>query len=172
MLRRYLRGRVIVFIDAANLEISLKNLGWHMDYKKLFNYFYNYSKLIRITYYSVRFDNERHNDFLTVLKKSGYKLVTKNVKTIFNGINNINKANFDVEITLDARNLMEQYDSLVLFSGDSDFEYLVKFLRDKKKKVIVVSSRHHISKELIGCCNKYIDIRKLESVFKRMDDIK
>ena len=52
------------------------------------------------------------------------------------------------------------------------FYYLVKFLRDKKKEVIVVSSRHHISKELIGCCNKYIDIRKLESVFKRMDDIK
>ena len=79
------------------------------------------------------------------------------------------KANFDVEIALDAREFVNSYDTLVLFSGDSDFDYLVKMLRERGKRVIVVSSRHHISKELIKSCNKYIDLKKLKLHIERVD---
>jgi len=39
MIKEYVKGKVIVFVDAANLESSLKDLGWHMDYKRFYNYF-------------------------------------------------------------------------------------------------------------------------------------
>jgi uncharacterized LabA/DUF88 family protein len=169
MFKQYIKGNILVLIDAANLESSLKDLGWRMDYKKLYAYFNNNSKLIRITYYSAKFNNEGHNSFLTVLKRTGFKLVTKNLKTIFNGEYNISKANFDVEIALDAINLIDCYDTLVLFSGDSDFDYLIKNLRAINKKVIVVSTRQHVSNELVTCCNKYIDIKKLEVIFQRIN---
>jgi len=64
--------------------------------------------------------------------------------------------------------LISKYDVLVLFSGDSDFDSLIKKLRKEGKKVIVVSSRYHISKELIDSCNKYIDIKKLRSYIERI----
>ena len=169
MINEYVTGKVIVFVDAANLESSLKDLGWHMDYKRFYNYFKNNMELLRIRFYSASFNNKAHTNFLIVLRRTGFKLVTKKVKIIFNGKDRINKANFDVEITLDARNFMDKYDTLVLFSGDSDFEYLIKFLRRRNKKIIVVSSRYHISKELIKCCNKYINLKILKTIFQRIN---
>lgn len=52
----------------------------------------------------------------------------------------IPKSNFDVEICVDAIRLIESYDTFCLFSGDSDFTCLVRFLKKNKKKVIVVAS--------------------------------
>jgi uncharacterized LabA/DUF88 family protein len=52
----------------------------------------------------------------------------------------IPKSNFDVEISVDAIRILDQYNTFCLFSGDSDFTYLAQFLKKKGKKVIVVAS--------------------------------
>ena len=168
MISEYVKGKVIVFIDVANLECSLKGLKWHMDYQKLYDYFSKNTNLYAIRFYCVRFDNAEQGNFFTVLKKTGFKLVTKKMKIIRDGNTTIRKANFDVEITYDALELRKKYDNLVLFSGDSDFEYLIKKLRGYKKSTIVVSTSYHISKELIYCCKKYIDLKKLRNEFERI----
>jgi len=163
-------NRVLVFIDAANLEHSVKSLGWWLDYRKLYDFFKTHTQLVGIRHYCPHFNDERQNKFFTVLKKSGFTLITKSLKVITEidkAKGDIRKANFDVEITLDAIMFLETYDTLILFSGDSDFNYLVKRLRQKGKKVIVVSSRYHISKELIESSTKYIDLRKLRGEIER-----
>lgn len=48
------------------------------------------------------------------------------------------KCNFDVEICVDAIRLMSKYDTFCLFSSDSDFVSLIKFLKNNRKKVILV----------------------------------
>jgi len=63
--------------------------------------------------------------------------------------------------------MANKFDTLVLFSGDSDFDYLVKNLRNKGKKVIVVSTKYHIAKELITSGNKYVDLKKLKVFIER-----
>jgi uncharacterized LabA/DUF88 family protein len=168
MINKYIQGRVLVCIDTANLECSLKDLQWHMDYRKLYNYFNNNTNLYAIRFYCVRFGSKNQDKFFTVLKKNGFKLITKKMKIIRDGNNTINKANFDVEITYDARELKKEYDNLILFSGDSDFEYLINKLRVYKISTIVVSTSYHISKELIYCCKKYIDLEKLRNEFERI----
>ena len=168
MISEYVKGKVIVFIDAANLECSLKELKWRMDYQKLYDYFSKNTNLYTIRFYCVRFDSVDQENFFTALKKMGFKLVTKKMKIIRAGNITIRKANFDVEITYDALDLRKEYDNLVLFSGDSDFEYLIKKLRGYKKSTIVVSTSYHISKELIYCCKKYIDLKKLRNEFERI----
>ncbi len=52
----------------------------------------------------------------------------------------IPKCNFDVEITIDAVRLSKYYDTIALFSGDSDFAALLGFLRKKNKKIILFYS--------------------------------
>lgn len=52
----------------------------------------------------------------------------------------IPKCNFDVEICLDAVRLLNQYDTLCLFSSDADFAYLAEFLKRRKKQFILVSA--------------------------------
>jgi len=170
MIDKFVKGRVYVFIDAANLENSVKSLGWWIDYRKFYRYFKNETELIGIRHYCPRLNDSSQDNFFTVLKHIGIKLITKPLKIIteadeFKG--DVRKANFDVEMAFDARELMGDFDTLVLFSGDSDFDYLVKRLHEKGKRVVVVSSRYHVSKELIMSCDKYIDIKKLKKYIER-----
>ncbi|MEM2174331.1 MAG: NYN domain-containing protein [Candidatus Micrarchaeia archaeon] len=48
------------------------------------------------------------------------------------------KCDFDVEITLDVMRMINDFDSLILFSGDGDFKALCEYLLDINKQVIVV----------------------------------
>lgn len=163
-------GRVAVFIDAANLENSVKDLGWWIDYKRLYDFFRKQTKLIGVRHYCVGFNSLGHDKFLTVLKRMGIKLITKPLKVIKEEgrqKGDLRKANFDVEIAVDAVRLVSAYDTLVLFSGDSDFEFLARELRRRKKVVWVVSSRGHISIELARAADKYIPLPVLKKFFVR-----
>jgi len=171
MISNFVKGKVYVFIDAANLENSVKSLGWWVNYRKLYDYFKKETNLVGIRHYCPRLGDERQDKFFTVLKHIRIKLITKPLKVITQADRlkgDLRKANFDVEIALDARELMPNYDTLVLFSGDSDFDYLIRFLRNNGKQVIVISSKHHIAKELITSCNKYIDLKKLRKYIERI----
>jgi len=57
------------------------------------------------------------------------------------------KCDFDVEISRDIYNNLENFDTLILFSGDGDYEALVRDLIIKGKKVIVVYAFGHFGRE-------------------------
>ena len=171
MLEKYLKGKILVMIDAANLESAVKSLNWWIDYTKLRDLF-NGSKLVEIRDYCVHHGTNNQNNFFTFLKRNGFTLITKPLKIIkqediLRG--DIRKANFDVEIAVDAMEMINQFDTLILFSGDSDFDYLIKRLKTKGKRIIVVSTKYHISKELILSSNKYIDLKKLKALIERKE---
>ena len=63
--------------------------------------------------------------------------------------------------------MIEEFKTLVLFSGDSDFDYLIKILKSRGKRVVVISTKYHISKELIESGDKYIDLKKLRGKIER-----
>jgi uncharacterized LabA/DUF88 family protein len=164
-----LKGKTAVFIDAANIELSAKDLQFRIDYQKLKEFLERQGEIIYLGFYTVRFETKPHDNFLTVLKKLGYKLVTKPVKIIKKEKHqsHVRKANFDVEIAVEAMKRVNQYESLVLFSGDSDFEYLLKELKKQGKKVFVVSLKYHIAKELIRSADYYFDLKKIKAVIER-----
>lgn len=58
------------------------------------------------------------------------------------------KCDFDVEIARDVFNFSNDFENLILFSGDGDYAALVEDLIIKKgKKIIVVFAKGHIGKE-------------------------
>ena len=57
------------------------------------------------------------------------------------------KCDFDVEIARDVFNFSDNFDTLLLFSGDGDYAALVEDLINKGKKVIVVFAPGHKGKE-------------------------
>lgn len=141
-----------------------------VDYKKLKKFFAKNSNLRRITFYTVRFDIKKHDQFLAMLKANGYKLETKPLKIIKTHDierGDIRKANFDVEISVDAVSMIGKFDTFVLFSGDSDFAYLLGFLKAQKKRTVVISRRGHIAKELIIKADFYQDLLKLRNEILR-----
>ena len=73
----------------------------------------------------------------------------------------IHKANFDVEMTTDMLLETDCVYRIIIFSGDSDFAYLVKRLKNLGKDITMVSSRKTIAWEL--------KLEKIETIF--LEDI-
>jgi len=71
------------------------------------------------------------------------------------------KANFDVEITGDALNYSNNFDTIILFSGDGDFADLVKRLKKRGKRIIIVSGRKFLSGNLITEAHKFVTMERL-----------
>lgn len=153
-------GRLFVVIDVANLEKGVQRLKCKVNFKEL-SRFFKQGEIVEIRFYTASFSTKAHNDFLAFMRRIGYHIISKPIKLI----EGKKKANFDVEIAVDATKHIPHYDTLILFSGDSDFDYLVKELRSIGKKVIVFSTKNYISKELIVSSTKYFDIKKFKCVF-------
>ena len=168
MIGKFIKGRTYVFIDAANILYSQQTLGWRVDYAKLKQYLAKECNLGAVYFYTGRIGiHHKQNAFIKKIEELGYKTRTKEVKFIkISGGSTIPKGNLDIELALDAFRLLEQYDTLLLFSGDSDFAYLLDLLKEKKKNVLVASTRGHISKELLDRA-KYIDMRKLRDYIQK-----
>lgn len=160
-------GKCGVFIDAANLSRSAQKFGLTVDYKKLAKFFLSQSSASFLRYYGPTFEAARQRPFFGMLDAKGYRVVTKPVKVIHDksSMEDIRKANFDVEIAVDAMRLVKTFDVFVLFSGDSDFTYLCKILRKLHKTVVVFSTRWRVSRELVEIADYYVDIKEYEKDF-------
>lgn len=171
MIEKFIKGKVAVFIDAANIESSVRAEGFRLYHRQLARYIKKHCNLIYLGYYTVGFQSKNHQNFLKFLRRTHFTVKTKPLKIIRDiqgkSVTEINKANFDVEIAVDSMDLKSNFDTMFLFSGDSDFDYLVKRIRKDQKTVIVVSLRGHISLELIKSANKYIPLTKFPKVLKK-----
>jgi uncharacterized LabA/DUF88 family protein len=96
-----------------------------------------------------------------MLDINGYIVRTKVVKRIKNREGGYKwKSNLDIELAFEMVDTQESYDSAVLFSGDSDFSTPIDRIKKRGKRIIVVSTRGHISKELLDRA-KFLDLRKI-----------
>jgi len=161
--RQIVSGKAAVFIDASNILYSQKTFGFRVDYGKLKDYFLANMDVFGFYYYTGKVGKLEHQlKFISRLEGLGFKVVAKEVKFIkINENKKIPKGNLDVELALDAFQLADNYQTLILCSGDSDFAYLIDLLKEKGKRVIVVSTRGHIARELLERA-KYFDLRKLK----------
>lgn len=167
---------VYVFIDASNLWQAQKAKGKFLDYEKLKLYLKEKCSAQDISiYYYTAYPKEGTRDysldgkhkFLTYLKKGlGVIVRKKELKRIHTqsegGDYITEKGNMDVEITIDAVHTVQKYDIAVLFTGDSDFLSLIKYIKSRDKKVYIYSSYNNISSELRTMAHEYIDILDLD----------
>jgi len=166
VIKKYVKGKTAVFIDSANIYFSQKTLGWKIDFKKLLDYFKKNTDLFRIAFYgAINPKNEKERKFHDFLEIIGYVVKHKEIKFIRDGRENKygghHKGNIDVDLTIDAVHYRDKYDTFILLSGDSDFESLIKYLKNFKKRCLVVSTKGHISIELIRQA-KFIDFKKIK----------
>ncbi|HNU96400.1 MAG TPA: NYN domain-containing protein [Candidatus Magasanikbacteria bacterium] len=169
-------GRVFVFVDFGNVrpwakdlwpeenkfrycsEIDIEKLAqvcnWVNPEKKLF-YYGHFKKITELPEEHRENIKSRNSIFrINKAQKSGFQVKTKEVKMIphydENGkfLGKTPKCNFDVEITMDMLTKINKYDTVMLFSGDSDFGGLLSYLKTKGKKIVVVCTRNRMSIEL------------------------
>jgi uncharacterized LabA/DUF88 family protein len=171
MINKFVKGKTAVFIDSANVYYSEKTMGWRIDFQKLLNYFKRETNLFRIAYYgAINPENEGERKFHDFLEIIGYVVRHKKIKFIKDktdlAYGGHHKGNIDVDLTIDAVHFRDDYDTFVLLSGDSDFESLIKYLKAFKKRCIVMSTKGHVSIELLKQA-KFIDFKKIRKEIER-----
>jgi uncharacterized LabA/DUF88 family protein len=174
----YPSERIALFIDGANLYATAKALGFDIDYKRLLNLFRSQGRLLRALYYTALAEDQEYSSIRPLidwLDYNGYTMVTKPTKefTDASGRRKI-KGNMDIELTVDAMELAEHLDHVVLFSGDGDFRTLVEALQQKGRRVSVVSTMNTqppmVSDELRRQADHFVDLADLEEQVCRVQN--
>jgi uncharacterized LabA/DUF88 family protein len=161
--------RIALFIDGANLYATAKSLGFDIDYKRLLKEFQNRGKLIRAFYYTALVDDQEYSSIRPLvdwLDYNGFAVVTKPTKEFVDSLGRRKvKGNMDIELAVDAMEMADHIDHLVLFSGDGDFRSLVEAVQRKGVRVSVVSTNatqpSMVADELRRQADEFIDITLL-----------
>jgi uncharacterized LabA/DUF88 family protein len=156
LMRDFMRGKIAIFIDGNNLFHAARSVGVEIDYAKFLNFLRGDSPLLRAFFYTgVDEKAERQQGFLLWMRRNGYRVVEKELKTYADGTK---KANLDVEIAVDMLSLADKYDTAVLVSGDEDFAYAINAVAYKGVRVELAGFRSNTSPRLIDVSDQFIEL--------------
>jgi len=162
-------NKIAVFIDGANIYATSKALGFDVDYKQLLLEIQRRGNLVRAFYYTTIIEDQEYSSIrplLDWLGYNGYTVITKPSKEFLDesGRRRV-KGDMHIELAVDAMELADHIDEMVLFSGDGDFRSLVEAVQRRGVRVTVVSTISSqppmIADELRRQADAFVDLIEL-----------
>lgn len=155
------------FIDSQNLNVTVQNYGWKMDWRKFRKFLtdrYGVSRAFMFIGYMP--ENEEMYEFL---HEAGYAVVLKPTfdltrprveekpadKTPEKEEKKV-KGNVDAELVLWAVKEIQNYDKAIVVTGDGDFYSLVEYLEEHGKLLKLLTPSGHYSR-LFNRFDSYIE---------------
>lgn len=134
--------RNFAFIDSQNLNLSIRDQGWVLDFKRFRRYLedkYHVARAFLFIGYV-----PQNQALYTKLQEDGYILVFKPTLTLPDGKV---KGNIDAELVLHAMIEYDHYEKALIITGDGDFYCLVDYLRKQNKllKLMIPNRRKYSS---------------------------
>ena len=163
----YPRGRVIVLIDAENIQITAIKLGLWIDYtvlKELLSR--KASKVVGLLFYSAKADRDNHS-LHKALKHKGYTVMPNDLKL----------RNLDTDILyklfeLGSPEEIDSFDTVVILSGDGNaFCRPTVKLREVGKRVEIYSFACNTHRTLRTKADFFQDLRGLKRVCRRVTSL-
>lgn len=109
--------------------------------------------------------------FYRKIEKFGYDLILKPVKTFYD-IDGMptRKANCDVDMSFFLMRDINNFDRAIVLSGDGDFLPVLKYLKDKKKDVLILARGDRTAREIKKFAgSRFLDFEYLRELLKRTD---
>lgn len=116
------------FIDSQNLNLSIREQGWTLDFAK-FRIYLKDKYAIKKAFLFIGYVPQNQSLY-TKLQKDGYILVFKPTLTL---PDNVVKGNVDAELVLHTMIEYDNYNRALIVTGDGDFYCLVDYLVKKNK---------------------------------------
>ena len=168
-------SKIALFIDGANLFATAKTLAFEIDYRRLLKEFESRATLVRAFYYTTIFEDQEYSSIRPLidwLDYNGYTVVTKATKEYIDDSGRRKmKGNMNIELAVNAMELAEHIDEMILFSGDGDFRSLVEAMQRRGVRVTVISTISTqpvmIADELRRQADVFLDLRELQSRIAR-----
>jgi uncharacterized LabA/DUF88 family protein len=158
-------GSNYAFIDAQNVYMGTRAAGWTVDVFRLRRYLKEKFGVVKAFWFVGYLPEKR--PFYTVLQSAGFIVIFKEVGRDGDGAP---KGNIDVDLTLHAVDLKNEYDQAVILTSDGDFASLVSHLRDRDKLRAVLSpTRRYTSKLLRRAVGSSVTLRYLDDVREKIE---
>ena len=157
--------RVGVFVDVQNMFYSAKRLkNAKLNFEKLMKTAVRGRQLIRAICYVVETPDVDQSGFTDMLRQTGYEIKTKLLRTRLDGSA---KADWDMGIAIDAVNVADKLDIIVIVSGDGDFIDLVHHLKGRGVHVEAISFLESTNEDLITAVDYHIPIDNQLLIYPR-----
>ena len=115
---------VTILVDVQNVYYTSKStFHRNFDYNKFWAKVTKNRKVIKAIAYAIDSGDEKQRQFQNILRAIGFEV---KLKPYIQRSEGSAKGNWDVGITLDAIEYAEQSDTVILVSGDGDFDLLAK----------------------------------------------
>jgi uncharacterized LabA/DUF88 family protein len=149
--------KVAIFVDVQNVYYTSRQV-----FKRNFDYNTFWAKatkdreVINAFAYAIDRGDQKQQEFQNILRAIGFEV---KLKPFIQRSDGSAKGDWDVGITIDAMEIFQDVDVVVLVSGDGDFDLLVNKLRiDKGKRVEVYSVSKLTANTLIQAASEHIPI--------------
>ena len=126
------------FIDSQNVNLSIREQGWILDFKKFRKYLSDKYQ-IRKAFLFIGYVPQ-NQALYTALQKQDYILVFKPTLILSD---KTCKGNVDAELVLHAMIEYKNYDEALIVTGDGDFYCLVDYLIKQNKLVKLMAPNRH-----------------------------
>ena len=118
--------RIAILADVQNIYYTTRQAyGRQFDYRKLWQQISAEGNIVSATAYAIHRGDDRQLQFQNSLKHIGF---TVKLKPYIQRSDGSAKGDWDVGITIDALEVAREVDTVVLLSGDGDFDLLLEKL--------------------------------------------
>lgn len=151
------RQRVAILVDVQNVYYTTRQVfGRHFDYNAFWARATAGREVVAAYAYAVDRGDDKQRQFQNILRGIGFEV---KLKPYIQRRDGSAKGDWDVGITLDAIELAERVERLVLVSGDGDFALLVQRIRQRFAIPVEVYGVAELSAEaLIRSASSFIAI--------------
>lgn len=120
--------KIAVFVDVQNIYYTTRDTyGRQFNYRKLWEKISAQGDIVSAIAYAIHRGDDRQQKFQDALKHIGF---TVKLKPYIQRRDGSAKGDWDVGITIDVMELAGDVDTVILLSGDGDFDLLLKKISD------------------------------------------
>lgn len=169
--------RVAVFVDGPNLFHMTKKLGYRINFQELLYYLSDekgvYPVILEYFYdlHPQRGLTDGYKKFLGFLERLDFRNIKVELKSYY-GKNQFKdfKSRTDSAINFQVGRYLgtDSFDTIILISGDSDFEYLTQQCHNAGKQVVIIAISEQIANNLYNYADMVICLDKLSQKGKKL----
>ena len=147
----------LAFIDGQNLHLGTKQNGWRIDHSK-FRIYLKDKYNVNEAYYFLGYVSDENQDLYKNLQKSGFIVLFREHNA---NLKANKKGNVDTDIVFEIMKALierDDFDKVVLVSGDGDYKKLVDYLIEKGRlKKLLFPNRQFASSLYNSLAPTYFD---------------
>lgn len=149
---------IAIFADVQNIYYTTREVyGRQFNYRRLWQEVSQHGNIIMANAYAIDRGDAQQQKFQNALREIGFSV---RLKPYIQRKDGSAKGDWDVGITIDVMEAIQQVDVIVLLSGDGDFDLLMQKVRGHSRQAEVYGVAALSAESLIQSASKFYPIEQ------------